>query len=432
MTANQAEPTGVKYTTAERPTSQGRAVRDLLRQRNFMLLLVGQFLSQVGDQFTLIAAITLVTDLSTSPLALFIPAVSMALPQIVFSLVGGVVADRWNRRRVMIASDLLRAGLVLGVILAHRTGQLSILYLSAAAMALVGTFFYPARNATIPNIVPKGLLLAANGLIQGSYIIALTLGPTLAGIILDLAGLQPAILFDSSAFVFSALTIFLLRLPRQNGGSVDSEDRGSVWQEMKYGLAYIRSSRILRRVLYVTAATTLGLGAIIILGIPHLKNRLAAGGLAYGGAMSMLGIGSVLGGLMVTRLSRRLSTNLIVGGVLMAGGVAVFVFTFTTSYIVVLLSVMMLGVCIVIARGALDTITQTLPPDQVRGRVQSVVNLTVQAGIALAEGLSAVLGHFTSIQAVFVGAGAVMAAAGAAAAFSLREAAYLVSRRKHD
>jgi len=196
------------------PASQRGALRDLLLQRDFALLWIGQLLSQVGDQCLFIAAITLITNLSASPLALLVPAISIALPQVLFGLLGGVVADRWSRKWVMVVSDLMRALLVLAMLLVGSARQLWILYLAAAGLALMGTFFYPARNATIPNLVPNGLLLAANGLIQGSYIIALILGPMVAGVILDVAeklwGMQAAffilILVDSGTFLISAVT----------------------------------------------------------------------------------------------------------------------------------------------------------------------------------------------------------------------------------
>jgi DHA3 family macrolide efflux protein-like MFS transporter len=407
--------------------SRDRAIRGLFRQRDFALLWAGQLLSQVGDQCLLIAAITLITDLSASPLAVLIPAVSIALPQVFFGLLGGVAADRWDRKWVMIVSDVARALLVLAVLLVRSSGQLWILYLAAAGLAVVGTFFYPARNATIPNIVPNGLLLTANGLIQGSYIIALIIGPTVAGIVVELWGMESAILLDSGTFVFSAAAIMLIRIPACRNHTLVSTGQAGVWQEMKAGVVFIRHSPPLRRSLYVTAAATLGIGAVILLAIPHLKTQLGAGGLEYGGAMSVLGIGSVVGGLIVTRLSRRLSTNKIVGGMLVLAGAAVVAFAFATTYVLVLVSVMILGQCIVIARGALDTITQTLAPDEVRGRVQAVVNLVVAAGTALAEGLSAVMGHFLGVQTVFVAAGIITAVAGVASIYTLRSAALAVS-----
>ena len=86
-------------------SNQHRAVHDLLRERNFALLWAGQLLSQIGDQCLLIASITLITNLSASPLAILIPAISVALPQVFFGMMGGVVADRWDRKRVMVVAE---------------------------------------------------------------------------------------------------------------------------------------------------------------------------------------------------------------------------------------------------------------------------------------------------------------------------------------
>ena len=164
---------GLPALSSSRPPSRQQAVHALFHNREFKLLWFGQLLSQVGDQCLLIAAITLISSLSQSPMAMLIPAVSLAIPQIAFGLLGGVMADRWNRKLVRIGSDVLRGLIVLSVLFVRSAGQLWILCLAAAGLALVGVFFYPARNAVIPNIVPLGMLLAANSLIQGSYVIAL-------------------------------------------------------------------------------------------------------------------------------------------------------------------------------------------------------------------------------------------------------------------
>ncbi len=412
---------------------QREAIRDLLGRRDFLLLWAGQLLSQVGDQCLLIAAVTLITNLSASPLALLIPALALALPQVLFGLVGGVVADRWDRKWVMITSDSLRAILVLAVLLVRTTSDLWILYLAAAGLAMVGSFFYPARNATIPNIVPTGLLLAANGLIQGSYIIALIVGPMVAGAIVELWGWPAAIVFDSVTFVVSAAVILVMRIPPiQNGTlhlSAVRPDERTVWHDVRQGLVFIRHTSPLRRALPITGIATLGIGAVILLAIPHLKVRLGAGGLEYGGAMSMLGVGSILGGLLASRFSHRFSIHNLVGVALVLAGAAIVALAFAPIYLVVLLSVVTLGFCIVIARGALDAAIQTLSPDEVRGRVQSVVALIVAGGTALAQGLSAFLGHFLGVQTVFVAAGIITVGAGIATLYTLRDISVAIRRQ---
>lgn len=404
----------------DRPLEQRQATRQLIQNRNFRLLWTGQLLSQIGDQCLLVAAITLISDLSNSPLAMLIPALSIAIPQIVFGLVGGVIADRWNRKLVMVVSDLLRGLIVLSILLVNSAQQFWILYLAAAGLALVGVCFYPARNAVIPTLVPSGLLIAANGLIQGSYIIALILGPVVAGLAVE--WWQPSVvLFDSATFFISALIIGMIRFPPKSMEATAAKENG-VWDDMKVGLNFIRHNQLLRQALAITAIATLGIGAIVLLAIPHLKEELGAGGLEYGIAMSMLGLGSVMGGLIVTRLSRLLSTSTIVGGMLILAGGAIVAFAFAPTYTVVLLSVVIMGVCIVVARGALNAITQTLAPNGIRGRVQSAVNLIVVASTAVSEGVSALMGSVIEVQTVFLGAGAMTALAGMSAIWVLRGA----------
>lgn len=409
------------------PPIQQQAVRELFLNRDFKLLWFGQLLSQIGDQCLLIAAITLISNLSQSPLAMLVPALSLAIPQIVFGLVGGAVADRWNRKRMMVRADVLRGLIVLCVLLVNSARQLWILCLAAAGLALVGVFFYPARNAVIPNIVPAGLLLAANSLIQGSFIIALILGPAIAGAAVEL-WMPSAIIFDSVTFFVSALVIAAMNIPETVPGQFDTVQGNNVWEDMQAGLNFIRHNRALRQMLDITAIATLGIGAIVLLAIPHLKTQLGAGGLEYGIAMSMLGLGSVLGGLTVSQLSRRLSTSTTVGGMLILAGAAIVAFAFAPNYAIVLVSLATIGLCVVMARGALDTISQALSPDAVRGRVQSAVNLVVVATTAVAEGLSALLGALIGVQTVFAAAGIVTALTGVAAVFVLRSAGRLVSR----
>lgn len=407
------------------PGRRGQAARELLRNRNFALLWFGQLLSQIGDQCLIVAGITLVSDLSSSPLAMLIPALAIAAPQLLFGLLGGVIADRMDRKVVMVVADVLRALIVLPVLLITSLSQIWILYLAAAGLALVGVSFYPARNASLPKIVPEESLVTANGLIQGSTVVALVVGPAIAGVAVEI-WLPSAILFDSATFLASAVAIAVMVIPARDRGTSFVDGETDVWVDIKAGLSFIYHSPILRRVLVVAGVATLGVGAVILLAIPHLKAKLGAGGLEYGLAMSVLGLGSLLGGVAVTRISRRFSTSTLVGGMLVLAGAAIVSFAYAPSYLVVLVSVVVIGMCLVVARGTLNALTQTLAPDAIRGRVQSAVNMIVVASTAVSEGLSAVIGSVIDVQTVFVAAGVVTGVTGLVAVFALRKAGKIV------
>ena len=386
---------------------------------NFARLWVGQLLSQIGDQALLIATLQLVNELSDSVTALLIPALALALPQVLFGLVGGVMADRWNRQTTMIVSDVLRGLVVFSLLTIQFTGRLWILYLGVALLAIIGVFFYPARNALLPNIVPVAELWSANALIQGSTMLALVVGPALAGVAISLWGVGFAFVFDAVTFFLSATAIASLDLvPHQ--ASVAQPSPHGVRRNLSEGLRYIAAHTLLKQTLALVAAATLGVAAIVLLAVRHLDESLGVSAAGYGLTLTVLGAGSLVGGVVASKLSQRTRPHLLVSGMLLIAGAAIVAFALAPAYWVVLVSVALLGMSVVTARGSLDTITQLLAPDAVRGRVQSAVNLIIGASTALAEGLSALLGDLLGVRTVFLGAGALTAGAGVAAWWILR------------
>jgi MFS family permease len=139
--------------------------------RNFFALWSGQLLSQIGDRFRFVAVLVIVNDLTGGdPLAITLLTFTVVVPQFTFGLLGGAVSDRVDRRSVMIVSDVLRGLLVLPVLFVNSADRLWIIYLASIGMEIISVFFYPARNAVIPNIIKPGQLMTANALMQGSYI----------------------------------------------------------------------------------------------------------------------------------------------------------------------------------------------------------------------------------------------------------------------
>lgn len=314
----------------------GSSLLAALGNRDFLLLFWGQLVSQIGDQFLFIAALSIVNRLTASPLALSGLALAISVPQLTFGLMGGVVVDRFNRKRVLIVSDVLRALVILPALLVEQRSDVWILYPAAAGLATIGTAFYPARNAIIPNIVPSKSLLSANTLIQVSYILALVFGATLAGFAVRLWGPGAAILFDSVSFLFSALLIAFMRIPPKVNDL--HESARTVWGQLVQGLRYVAKSSLLLRVLAITAIAALGIGAIQILGLTFLNSRLNVTEQGFGLTMAMVGIGVALGGAIVQRLASRMPANQIVGLCLAGVGIAIVVFALAPHFGLVLVS----------------------------------------------------------------------------------------------
>ena len=137
-------------------------MRDLLRVRDFRLLWTGQAVSNFGDSLTNLALLLTAQRLTGSVAAVATTAVAVALPTLLFGMVAGAYVDRWNRKRVMIVSDLFRTSFVLLFLLVTTPDRMWMLYTVAFIQAALGTFFTPAKSAFVPKIVGTEQLLAAN------------------------------------------------------------------------------------------------------------------------------------------------------------------------------------------------------------------------------------------------------------------------------
>jgi DHA3 family macrolide efflux protein-like MFS transporter len=402
------------------------AITALMSDRNFSALWVGQVLSQIGDRFRFVAILVIVNKLTGGdPLAITVLTFTVVLPQLMFGLVGGAVSDRVDRKTVMIASDLLRGGLVLSALLVDSPDRLWIIFIGSIGMEIISVFFYPARNAVIPNIIGPGQLLAANTLMQGSYIVALVIGSLLAGYLTALVGTGFAIVFDAVTFFVSAGAIGMMAIPplaaALNG---ERPTANELWQEIKAGLHFIVGRHDLLMVLVVTAVAMLGLGAIFVLGISYLEARLNVKAEGYGNTIAAVGVGILIGGVLVTRIAGRIPANVLVGASLVIVGASMVAFAGAGNFSVVVAAAAVVGVCLVIARASLDTFTQALVPDEMLGRVQATVQMTLAVSIAIAQALAGGLAKLlNSVENVFIVAGCVTMIAGLASIVTLREAA---------
>ena len=397
------------------------AIVSAFRNRDFCALWIGQLLSQIGDNFVIVAILFVINALTDSPLALGMMALAATLPQLFLGLIGGVFVDRLDRKLVMIVSDVLRGLAVLALLLVQRADQLYIFYIVGFVMATAGLFFNPARNAVLPNIVSGEILLTANALIQASQIIAVILGASIAGLLIGLLGPGFAFVFDSFSFTVSAAAIATMAIPPVNPKPGKTKSR-VIWDQLVEGLLFIRHSSPLLHVMLTTAIATLGFGAIVVLGIIYLDEVLGIGAEGFGFLYAVQGLGVVIGGVMIGRFASNVRANWIVGGCMVTLGLAIIAFAVVPNYPLVLVAVAIIGLSIVVARAALATLTQSLVPDEKRGRVESAVTMVIGASTSASMALSGVFGDLIGVQAVFLTAGVITIVAGVAASYTLRGA----------
>ena len=223
-------------------TASGLRLLRPLRERNFALLWSGLTISLLGDGMYTVAIAWTAYELSGAPTALSLVGLAAAIPQLVLVLVGGVLSDRFERRRVMLAADVLR-GAVVATIGVLALADVLRLWQLVALVALYGigtAMFAPAITALVPDLVPHDRLLEANALNQVSRPLMLRfLGPALGGVLIATAGVGWAFIVDAGSFVVSIAA--LLAIGRGVTAALARRIHSSVLDDVREGLAYARS-----------------------------------------------------------------------------------------------------------------------------------------------------------------------------------------------
>ncbi len=397
----------------------------VLKNRDFLALFLSQLISKVGDNFAVVASLVLINELAArSGLAVVVIATAMTVPQL-FALASGVFVDRFSRKTVMVVTDLLRAGFVLLALLVNEAGDLFILYLTAFAIMGLGAMFVPARNASIPNLVPDDHLLTANALIQATELISLIAGASLATLVISLTSVGTAFVVDSATFVVSALFLLAARIPRGSvsvAASAPGSEFRKFWHSFADGVRYIGSNKHLLQLMAITTMATLGLSATVLMAAAYFKQLLGISAEYLGLLQATEGLGMALGALLISAYASWARSRQIVSVTMIVLGGGILVFAVAPVYWLVLVGALVVGLCVVSARTTLAAMTQALVPDSQRGRVESAMVTVIGIGTMGALVMAGILGDLVGPKSVFILTGIVVLLAGVASIFTLREA----------
>ena len=266
----------------------------------FRSLWLAQVISLTGDWFNTIASVIIVNRYSASGLAVGGLFIARALPPFLLGPVAGVVADRFDRRKVLVVSDVLRAGIVLCFLLVDRPERLWLLYVLTVLQFSVSAFFEPARAALVPGLVESNELLTANTLSSITWSAMLTLGGAIGGVTASLFGVRVSLLVDAASFLVSA--VLVLSIPVQfSASAAHAVETG--WQNFVDGLNYVRKNVDVRLVTLVKALGQVGSFDIIAaLYAAHIFRQGQEGATTLGLMFTGFGVGAVLGPLISNRL----------------------------------------------------------------------------------------------------------------------------------
>lgn len=278
---------------------------NILRNRNFRMLWIGEGISLLGDQFYLIALPWLVLSLTGDALSVGTVLATAGIPRALFMLVGGALTDRFTPRRLMINSNLARMALtgLLAALVATDLIQLWMLYASALLFGLADAFFFPAQTSIVPKLIDKHQLPAGNALIQGTAHLSLFVGPVVAGLLVSwldggaahsTSGIALAIAIDSLSFLASVTALSLIRI--EDVGGRAGKGKGGVLASIREGLFYVWNDATLRMVFPITLGLNILINGPFAVGIPVMaRTRFSEGAAAFGLILSLFGGGALLG-----------------------------------------------------------------------------------------------------------------------------------------
>jgi MFS family permease len=356
--------------SAQNPQPAGRLAA--FRYRDFRLFWLSLFISNIGTWMQMTATNWLLYQLTDSPLQLGLNGVFRAVPAITLGLISGTFADRYDRKWLLLSTQLMLGLLSLGLGRLDHAGHIQAwqIYLFTFISASVGSFDGPARQALFPSLVPRAVLPSAVALNSLLWKGAALLGPTLGGIAISAMGTAGA--FYANAASFLAVVAALLLMRASSPAQVKERD---FLRETREGFSYIATRP-------VVLGLTLMEGFASVFGLDHAMLTILAsdifrvGAHGFGFMQSARGFGAVIGSSLFIAMGQRPEQGKILLASAILYGLGFALFGLSPSFTLALLLLAFVGATDTVWSAARGTIMQMLTPEQFRGRVMGVFQLS--------------------------------------------------------
>jgi len=344
-----------------------------LRHRNFQLFFSGQLISLVGTWMDTVAESWLVYRLTGSSLLLGTVAFCNQIPVFLCAPIGGIVADRYNRHRIIIATQSLSmvVAFVLAVLtLTHRVQVWQIMLLAACG-GVINAFDIPARQAFLIDMVGREDLLNAIALNSSMFNGARIIGPAVAGIVVAAVGEGWCFMANSVSYIAVITGLLLMKLaPRR-----EHERKTSPLEDIVNGFTFVRNTAPIRAILLM-------LGLVSLVGMPYAvlmpifaAEVLHGGPKALGILMGATGVGALLGAMSLAARVGVKGLGRLIGYCAVGFGAALIAFSFSRTFWLSALLLIPAGFCMMVQMASSNTLIQSMVPDTMRGRVMAVYSM---------------------------------------------------------
>lgn len=362
--------------------------------KNFSLIVIGQIISLFGNNILRFALSMVILDM-TGSVTIFATylAISM-IPTVLLSLFGGILADRVNRRNIMVGLDFLTSIFIFVFALIFHTYTFTMwIGVLLVLLSIIQSFYQPAVQSSIPIVVDQKYLMPANGIVIEVNALASLIGPILGGILYGFYGLYPILWVSTACFFFSAILEIFIKLPKtkiEKGKNIFK----TITTDFKSAFSFlIKKQKNLFYLLLIVALLNFSLSSMLLVGLPFIiKILLGFSNQSYGYIEAAMGVGSILGGIFSGIVAKKLSfkkSYLF----LFFSSIAIIPIAIATmnlgnvnlSYFLVLISVILSMLCATLFTVFAQTFMQKLTPNAMLGKVASVVTILSMCAMPLGQ-----------------------------------------------
>lgn len=351
----------------------------LAQNRDFRILLSSQGVSSLGDAVSFTALPLLVLALTGSGFAMGIVGALQTLPDLVFGMVAGALADRSDRKRMMFLADLGRGALTALIPLSVALGgpTMAVILIVAAPMSVLRSFFLAGYTASVPALVGRSQVGRANSYFEAIYSVGYMVGPAIAGVLASIIGPGPTLAIDAVSFVLSALGLGLVR--RDLRAPVD-RPREHILTEIRQGIDFIVANPTLRSAILFWGATSILTAPLVTALAVHVTRDLREQPSVLGLLLSAYGVGTVVGSLLTARRAIRGRVAPILLGGNLVTGLALLTIAISPQIPLLVGTALVSGVSQSMVLVTYITVRTTHSPDELLGRIGSTAR-TISLGL---------------------------------------------------
>lgn len=341
-----------------------------LRHRNFRVFYVGQLLSLAGTWMQSTAQGWLVLELTNSALLLGVVTAVTSLPTLMFSLWAGDLADRTDKRRIILVAQLvsLSAALVLAVLTDTRAITYPTLLALVFVLGTASAFEIPTRQSFFVDLVGAADLPNAIALNSAAFNATRIVGPALAGVVISAAGVAACYYANAVSYVAVITGVLLMRLPP----FVPRPRTASTLESIREGLAYIRGDRLVRTLVWLVAGMSVTALPYVMLLPVFARDVLQVGAPGLGSMLSATGTGALAAGMSLAAGRVRVPRGRLIIGAASAFAILLMAFALSPWYPLSLVLLALIGFTMILNNASVNALLQSRVPDHLRGRVMSV------------------------------------------------------------